>query len=289
MRIPAIILAAALLAYSAVIGPLTEFLTNKPFVEKLGGVPSPVLLRLVSADHAPSIGELLILRSMAYFGTCLELQRNQIYVSPDFFSMYKGVEAGLKLDPYNMDGYYFTQAFMVWDVGRVADANGVLEYGMRYRTWDPLLPFYAAFNYAYFLKDYEKAALYYRKAAELSGAELYVNLAGRYMQQSGRTALAISYLSTMMKSARNAAIRHYYAVRLQAFKEVFRIEKARDRFAALQGRLPHTVSELTSSGLLSPAPRDPYGGQFLIEPDGKVTTTSKFTFAESDKKNKQTR
>jgi hypothetical protein len=33
------------------------------------------------------------------------------------------------------------------------------------------------------------------------------------------------------------------------------------------------------SGLLTPPPIDPYGGQFYMEPDGKVTTTSKFAFA----------
>ncbi len=61
-----------------------------------------------------------------------------------------------------MDAYYFAQAVLVWDVGQVRLANELLEYGMRYRTWDYLLPFFAGFNYSYFLKDNEKAAQYYR-------------------------------------------------------------------------------------------------------------------------------
>jgi hypothetical protein len=74
-----------------------------------------------------------------------------------------------------------------------------------------------------------------------------------------------------------------YQTRLSAFKEVKRIELARDRFRESRGFIPKSIEQLTAAGLLSPIPVDPYGGRFYIEPDGKVATTSKFAFAPAKK------
>jgi len=56
-------------------------------------------------------------------------------------------------------------------------ANDLLEYGMRYRTGISTCRFFAGFNNAYFLKDYARQAEYYKRAGELSGSELFINLA----------------------------------------------------------------------------------------------------------------
>ncbi len=61
-------------------------------------------------------------------------------------------------------------AIIVWGAGLVSATNELPEYGMRYRTWDYYLPFFAGFNYAYFLKDYENAARCYKRVGELTGA-----------------------------------------------------------------------------------------------------------------------
>ena len=112
-------------------------------------------------------------------------------------------------------------------------------------------------------------------------------LAGRYLQESGQTELAIVYLSTMEKGERNQAVKKNYQTRLAAFKEVHRIELARDRYKEARGQLPKTVEQLLQDGFLAPVPVDPYGGQFYLEPDGKVATTSKFAFAGVKNQNKQ--
>jgi hypothetical protein len=98
------------------------------------------------------------------------------------------------------------------------------------------------------------------------------------MQESGQTDLAIAYLSGMERGENNPALKKNYQIRLAAFKEVRRIELARDRYREKGGVLPVTLDTLISSGLLAPPPSDPYGGQFYLEPDGKVATTSKFAF-----------
>jgi len=271
-----------LLLYGALILPFTAYLKNKPFVEKLGYVPSVMALKSVAADHKELVAASLVLKVLMYFGGLSEKSGNQMETPPDYMSMSRLLHGAVKLDPYNMDAYYFAQGFLTWDVKQFKLANDLLEYGMKYRKWDWYLPFFAGFNSAYFLHDYKKAAEYYRLAGDLSGSDLHKSLAGRYLQESGQTELAIIYLSAMAKSERNAAVKKSYLLRLNAFKEVRRIELARDQYEKLGGSLPVTVDTLTRSGFLSPPPTDPYGGQFYIEADGKVTTTSKFAFVEAN-------
>lgn len=268
-----------LVLYVVLIIPFTTYLKNKPFVEKLGYVPTVSVLKTVAADHKELVAASLVLKVLMYFGGILDKSDNQVAVPPDYISMSRLLHGAVKLDPYNMDAYYFAQGFLTWDVKQYKLANDLLDYGMKYRTWDWYLPFFAGFNSAYFMKDYAAAAKYYQRAGELSGSDLSRLLAGRYMQESGQTELAIVYLSAMEKGERNPALKKNYQLRLTAFRETRRIELARDRYRETRRVMPKTVEQLVTGGFLSPPPVDPYGGQFYLEADGKVATTSKYAFA----------
>ena len=280
-------LVALLFAYSIIICPFTAYMKQKPIEEKLGYLPSIDVLRYVSADHKELMGASLVMKVIIYFGGIIEKrQSNVINQPPDYQRMSGILHGAVKLDPYNMDAYYMAQSFLTWEVKQYKLANDLLDYGMKYRTWDWMLPFFAGFNSAYFMKDFKKASEYYKRAGELSGSPLYFSLAGRYLQESGQTDLAIAYLTAIEKGERNQAVKKNYQIRLAAFKEVRRIELARDRFKEAKGILPATVEQLRKEGFLVPPPVDPYGGLFYLEPDGKVATTSKFAFAgvESEKR-----
>ncbi len=285
---PFLVLLVFIIGYGVVLGPFTAYMKHKPVEEKLGYVPSANMLQYISADHKEFVGAALLMKVLMYFGGLMEKQAtNVVAETPDYRGMSNIIHSALKLDPYNMDGYYFAQSFLVWEVKQYDIANKLLDYGMKYRTWDWYLPFFAGFNHAYFLKDYKKAAEYYKRAGELSGEVLYFSLAGRYMQESGQTDLAIAYLSMLEKGEKNQAVKKSYQIRLMAFKEVRRIEMARDRYIGAEGRLPATLDKLLQGSYLVPAPVDPYGGKFYLEPDGKVSTTSKFAFAGVKTESKQ--
>jgi len=265
-------------SYLTVILPFADYMRSKPVVEKLGVLPRVEVLQFVAADQKQLLAASLVMKVMMYFGGLMDNEPGRYRLPPDYQSMSRIIHGAVKLDPYNMDAYYFSQALLVWDVGAYRIATDLLVYGMQYRTWDWYLPFFAGFNSAYFLKDYQNAAKFYQKAAELSGESLFATLAGRYMQKSGQTELAIAYLATMAKSARNQAIKQSYLVRLKALQAVRVLEIARDSYQQATGRLPASVDELAGNGYLARIPADPYGGKFYFEPDGKVATTSEFTF-----------
>lgn len=272
-----------MLLYGILIVPFTAYLRNKPFVEKLGYVPSVTALKSVVADHKELVAASLVLKVLMYFGGILEKADNQIPIPPDYMSMSRLLHGAVKLDPYNMDAYYFAQGFLTWDVKQYKLANDLLDYGMQYRTWEWQLPFFAGFNSAFFLKDYAAAAKYYQRAGELSGSELSKLLAGRYLQEAGQTELAIAYLSAMVKGESNPALKKNYQLRLTAFREARRIELARDSYREARGVVPKSVEQLVAEKLLSPPPKDPYGGQFYLDADGKVATTSKYAFGGAKK------
>ncbi len=270
--------AICMLLYGTLILPFTTYLKNKPVVEKLGYVPTVNVLKSLAVDQKELVGASLVMKVMMYFGGLMEKTSNKVQAPPDYISMSRLLHGAVKLDPYNMDAYYFAQSFLTWDVKQYQIANSLLDYGMKYRSWDWYLPFFAGFNSAYFLHDYKKAAEYYQRAGELSGQDLHKSLAGRYMQESGQTDLAIGYLTAMAKGERNPAMKKSYETRLSAFKEVRRIELARDRFQAERGVHPANLAQLMSDGFLQSMPVDPYGGEFYLQPDGKVASTSKFAF-----------
>ena len=283
---PVSLLLVGLLGYALLIGPFSAYMQHKPIEEKLGFVPSIKVIKALSADQQELAGASLVMKVLMYFGGMLsKAQTGQLLTDPiDLHGMSRLLHGAVKLDPYNMDAYYFAQGFLTWDAKQFKVANDLLDYGMRYRTWDWYLPFFAGFNHAYFLKDYRKAADYYEKAARLSNNNLHIQLAGRYLQESGHTYLAIAYLSAMVRSEKNQALCRDYQIRLQAFQEVRRIELARDRFFRERGVMPRTIADLTAAGLLAQSPTDPYGGQFYIGSDGKVATSSKFAFPVQQKK-----
>lgn len=285
LRIPAGVLACGLALYLLVLNPFTVYMGGKPIEEKLGYLPSIKLLKPLSADLKELTAASMVFKVLMYYGGLLnKAQAGHLFSEPpDLRGMSRLLHGAVQLDPYNMDAYYFAQSFLTWDAHQFKVANDLLEYGMRYRTWDWYLPFFAGFNHAFFMKDYAKASEYYKKAGVLSGNVLHISLAGRYMQESGQTELAIAYLSGMVKTAKDETIKKTYLVRLQAFQEVRRIELARDRYRAEHGGQAGSVELLVQSGYLQPAPTDPYGGKFYLEPSGKVGTTSKFAFAPTKK------
>ncbi|MDY0268935.1 hypothetical protein [Trichloromonas sp.] len=268
------------LIFGTIIGPFSRHMGQKPYAEKLGLIPRSEVLKALFPDYQELVGTSILTKVFLYFGTLSEISNvRKLAQIADYPSMSRAVHAALQLDPYNMDGYYFGQAILSWDVGQHQLANELLEYGMKYRTWDWQLPFFAGFNYAYFLKDYDSAARMYMRAGELSGESLFTRLAGRYLQESGETRIAIDYLASLEKGARNPVIKKTFSVRIAAFEAVLAIEQARDRFSEAEGRLPDSIHELLKSGFLAEIPADPYGGTFYFDESGQVRSTSKFSFS----------
>jgi len=254
----------------------SEILRQRPTVLKLGPVPNAEVLKALAGEHRVSLALRSVARVMFYFGSFFDPNDNRLQKFPEYQSMFKHLENAVKIDPYNMDAYYFAQAAFTWEVGHAKDVNKMLDYGMQYRTWDYWLPFYAGFNAAYFLKDYATAAKYMQIAAKMSNNSLYTRLAARYFNEAGKSGLGLAFLETMAKGARNETVKGIYEKRIAAYKSLRRIEDAVASFVAKTGKQPDKLATLVRAGLMQEIPQDPYGGEFYLDATGKVRTTSDF-------------
>lgn len=273
----------AIISYLAIMGPFTHYLKNRPVAIKLGYMPEAEALKVISGDQKMFVANCAVLKVLFYYGTLAELWQQKIKLAPEYYNMYKTLETVVKLEPYNMDAYYFAEAAFTWEVGRARDVNRMLMYGMKYRTWDYNLPFYIGFNSAYFLKDYRNAAIYMQKAAELSGEPLYTTLAARYFYEAGENDLGIVFLDVMEKGAKDKNIREVYGTRKKALLAVKTLEKAVRDFRSAYGTVPRDLSELADKHIIAEIPADPYGGRFYLAADGIIRSTSKFAFGSENK------
>jgi tetratricopeptide (TPR) repeat protein len=251
---------------------LTRVRDARPPQARLGYFPPASVIKALTADQYQFVSQVISLQCLFYFGTLVELRTQ----APDWWQIYRAVYTATRLDPYNMDAYYFAQAVLTWETGMLQQTIQLLEYGFAHRTWDWHLPFYISFDYAFFLKDYEKAGMYLAKAAELKPeVEWYATLAARYYYEGGSTALALAYLQEMIPAARNEAIKKRLVIRAKAFEKVLQIEQAIAAFKERFQAEPEDLERLVNAGLLERIPDDPYGGTFYLDEQGRVRTTSK--------------
>jgi hypothetical protein len=265
-----------LLAYGLMILPFTGFLAHRPMEVKLGYLPHPQLLKILSADHGLLLAEMAVVKVLFYYGTIVNKFQENVIIRPEHANMYRTLQTATQLDPYNMDAYYFSQAAFTWELNRVAEVNALLEHGIKYRTWDPWMFFYLGFNNAYFLKDYGKAAVYLQRAGELApGNALFTRLAARYYYESAQTDLGLAFLDAMIAQAKDQAVKQTYTVRRDALLAVLTLERAQTAFISKAGRQPKSLHELIQVGFLQQIPDDPYGGTFYLDEKSRVRSTSK--------------
>jgi tetratricopeptide (TPR) repeat protein len=269
-----LLLTFLLLLFSTYV-PLTSLRDSQPPEVRLGLFPPAPVVKALSADQYQFISQLISLQCLFYFGTLVEVKRQV----PDWTRLQRALYTATQLDPYNMDAYYFAQAILPWDAGKPQQAIDLLEYGFAHRKWDWYLPFFLSFDYAFFMKDYPKAAEYLEKAAEINPrAAWFSTLAARYYYEGGKTALALAYLKELIPTARNEAIKKQLIIRAQALEKILQLEEAVADFRSRFHRAPENLQELIDVGILHHIPEDPYGGTFYLDKQGKVRTTSQLAF-----------
>lgn len=258
--------------------PFSAYLKQRPVAIKLGYTPKAEIMKIAAGEHRYLLAEVNFIRVLFYFGSLYEEYQNRVVTTPEYAHMYNTLLQSIKLDPYNQDIYYFSQATFTWDVGRAAEVNRLLDYGMKYRTNDYNLPFWAGFNSAYFLNDYAKAAFYMQKAAEISGSPMYTKLAARFFHESGRNDLGVIFLETMANSTKNKKVRESYLLRKKTLVLIRDLQLLVHQFKEDYGVWPERISALVLRGYLASVPVGPYGGKFFIDESGVVKTSSNLTF-----------
>lgn len=179
------------------------------------------------------------------------------------------------LDPYFLDPYYVAQAHLTWEGNMVRETNTLLDKGSRYRDWDWMLPFYIGFNYFYFLQENDKASEYLMEASKRPNSpSLLTTLAARLAYEAHRTENAIIFLQEILSKTDDENTKKMYEMRLNALKGILFLERAAAVYQERFKTRPEKLDALIAKGIIQDIPKDPYGGEFYIDKNGTIKTTS---------------
>jgi hypothetical protein len=162
-------------------------------------------------------------------------------------------------------------------VYNLPEALDLMERGTRAIPGDFRLFLYLAYTQLDLGDDPAGAAATLRRAAAVPGVPDYVGpLATRLLAQSGQFGAAREFAQQMAESDDPLTRETFQRRLLEIEREeaCTALEVAVRAFASQRGREPAALTELVGAGLLAALPTDPLGGQFVLEADGGVQTTS---------------
>lgn len=252
-----------------------KIMVLRPIEEKLGYLPSNNFLKAAALNHKAAISEWIFLETITYFGMKIDKDRPELRKTIDYPSIFRFLDASTYIDPYNIDAYYFTEAVFTWGLGRIKEADYILERGLGYRTWDFYLPFFLGFNNFYFLKDNKNGAKYMEIAARITGDPLFTTLASRLLYLSDQTDVAIGFLEMMIKNMPSGQIREPLEIRLNALRSIAYLEQGVKKYQKQFKVIPTDINQLLQRNIITEIPKDPYGGEFFVDNNGQIRSTSK--------------
>lgn len=239
-------------------------------------------LQVVSLEYRNFVADMFFLKALNRFGETLERSEHNIvgeHVDDwEWAAMMAEIDLSTSLDPYFLDPYYFANAIITHNQKLIPRVSLLLESGAKKRDWDWELPFYAGFNYFFYLNQPVKASELLMEAARrpTNKSSLLSTLAARLAYQGEKTKNAIIFLKQMLASATDESVKDIYETRLQSLEGIYIIERAAEIYRERFQERPKAVTQLVTMGILKKLPIDPYGGKYFFDKNCKVKTTSNF-------------
>ena len=237
----------------------------------------PDIVRLFSLEFPSLSADLLFVRASQFYGG--KIQRMEEATEEDWQWLYRNLDLVTELDPWFQDPYYMGNAFLTWDAGMISEANMLLQKATDARYWDWIFPFYLGFNKFYFQGDRVGGAESLLKASERPGSwDLLPTLAARLYYEVKKTDMAIAFMKEMLERELDPGTKRRYEIRLDALNKISFLEEAVEIYKSKMGVTPLRLEKLLDAMIIKEIPGDPYGGNFYIDKDGNIRTTSKLAF-----------
>jgi hypothetical protein len=237
-------------------------------------IPTPIV-KIMALEFRGLASDILFLKSMTFIGGTLQRKEPSRVKEWEWNWFIKVLNASTDLDPYFLDPYYYANAYLTWDAGRIEEANHLLEKGSRYRDWDWMLPFFVGFNNFYFLQNDNKAAEFLMESSRRPGGDpMFASIAARLSYKENRTETAIYFLEQTAKYTEDRNIKERFETRIQALRSILFLDNAVAVFKKKYGKNPTGIEELVSKNIISQLPMDPYGGTYYLAEGGKVRSTA---------------
>lgn len=174
------------------------------------------------------------------------------------------------LDPLYLDPYEMGAIIAVYEARDPYLAFKVLDRGLENNPDQWIFPYQEGHYAAMWLKDYDLARAFYKKAIGIKGAppiikRLYADSAFKEMdyQTAWQSWLEI-YRTSDDERIKKIASNHLYKVK--SAMDIGNIEEAIGKYQKKYGHLPQNLSQLVRSGIMASVPEDLDGKQYLYDP-----------------------
>jgi tetratricopeptide (TPR) repeat protein len=228
-------------------------------------LPSGRVLRTVSFGQRLLLADFYWLHSVSYMGETLLTKKDR------WEALLPLVEIVTDLDPRYGYAYQVTGSNLAGLAHRYAEADRILEKGMRALPERWTLPFVQATNKFLFEQDYAEAARLARRAAEVGKkphlALLAANLSALANSDDEYEAAAAFLVQTLGQTELPEMREELEArlTRIRTYQALATLERAITAHQARTGRLPARLTELVPGGLPT-LPADPSGGHIEYDP-----------------------
>lgn len=136
------------------------------------------------------------------------------------------------------------------------------------------IPFYAGYIQYFTLGDAAEGGTAILRASRVPGSPAYFPLlASRMLTEGNRPETALRFLrelTTHEKDPRRLRVLEERVRQVMVERDLRILESAVSEFTSRRGEPPGRLSDLVGSGILPGLPEEPYGGKYLLAPDGSI-------------------
>lgn len=241
-------------------------------------IPSGAVLQRVSLSFDSLVADIYWIRAIQHYGRTKQDPRS----TKQYELLYPLLDITTTLDPRFNIAYRFGAIFLAESYpdgpGRPDQAVALLKKGVRAmpERWQYLQDI--GFVYYWWLRDYEEAARWFRRASEVPGASWWLrSLAANTLAVGGNRADARALWHEIQQSADNDWIRREAerrVLQLDALDQIDQYARMIGRFASREGRWPRSWRDLADGHSWSEVPVDPTGSPYQLDPDTGTVSLS---------------
>jgi hypothetical protein len=153
-------------------------------------------------------------------------------------------------------------------------ALDLLARGARQFPSEWLFPFYTGYIQYFSLGNPEEGGMALLRAARIPGSpDYFPMLASRMLSEGHRPATALEFLQGMTERETDPRRKASLEERIRQVtveRDLQWMEGAIADYTSRVGAPPGGLADLIHLGVLSRIPEEPYGGQYMLTPDGRV-------------------
>ena len=244
--------------------------------EHLLYLPSGKFLKGAALAYDEIFADLMFIKTLGYFGAHNKTDRNYTWLA-------HMLEVVTTLDPLYQFPYEFGGVILSTEADDVDGSIAILKKGMANvpknhpRYW--YFPFYCAFQYMYFLNDYETAANYIEQAITFEQSPPYLPLLAARLRAKAQTPeAAIPFLEEMIKTSDDEFIKKHLIRRIQEINVQIHLNflnKGVEIYRSIFNNTPpNKLDDLVIYGIISAIPEHPMGGYYYYSHDDHEVKSS---------------